>query len=201
MTPVSVPFPTSHGQAHDERARKDALVGAAGDGPGRRCLADDHLVRTSVILYHSTPTSISSSPIKPRRHAHCDAKISPGMVFPLSVLAGALALLDSTRVLAVAVNLPRISPQATNASQLIDRRLASFSFEAAFLPTFAGNYSHPNLLTKELMLRLEERTGLGPDIRPGGITIDSSVFDPNAPALDLTQSAVSCLQSNDLSMY
>ncbi|KAI0667963.1 hypothetical protein C8Q78DRAFT_1051225 [Trametes maxima] len=85
--------------------------------------------------------------------------------------------------------LPPISAHPTNASQVIDRRLASFSFELSFLPTFAGNKSHPNVLTRELMKRLEERTGLGPDIRPGGITVDSSVFDPNAPALTLAQSA------------
>ncbi|KAG9102595.1 hypothetical protein FRC06_001675 [Ceratobasidium sp. 370] len=39
------------------------------------------------------------------------------------------------------------------------------------------------------MKRIVERTGLGPDIRPGGITVDSSIFDPNAPALNLTLSA------------
>lgn len=107
------------------------------------------------------------------------------------ILLSVLALGHATLLFAATVSLPVISKQATNASQVIDRRLASFSFEASFLPTFAGNKSHPNLLTKELMLRLEERTGLGPDIRPGGITIDSSVFDPKAPALVLDQSAVS----------
>ncbi|KAF8588092.1 glycoside hydrolase family 79 protein [Ramaria rubella] len=71
------------------------------------------------------------------------------------------------------------------ASQVLDLRLASFSFELAYFPTFAGNHSHPNLLTKELVQRLVERTGVGPDIRPGGITVDSSIFDPNASALEL----------------
>jgi hypothetical protein len=89
------------------------------------------------------------------------------------------------------ITLSTISSQPQNASNIIDRRLASFSFELSFLPTFAGNKSHPNLLTKKLMKRLEERTGLGPDVRPGGITVDSSVFSPEAPALVLDQSAVS----------
>ncbi|CDO76896.1 Glycoside Hydrolase Family 79 protein [Trametes cinnabarina] len=89
---------------------------------------------------------------------------------------------------AAQVHLPKISTVATNASQAIDRRLASFSFELSFLPTFAGNKSHPNVLTRELMKRLEERTGVGPDVRPGGISVDSSVFDPHAPALVLDES-------------
>jgi hypothetical protein len=93
---------------------------------------------------------------------------------------------------AVKVSLPAIpaSPPA-NASQVLDRRLASFSIEFSYLPTFGGNKTHPNVLTGEIMKRLVERTGLGPDIRPGGITVDSSIFDPNAPALNLTLSAVS----------
>ncbi|KIP07665.1 glycoside hydrolase family 79 protein [Phlebiopsis gigantea 11061_1 CR5-6] len=39
------------------------------------------------------------------------------------------------------------------------------------------------------MQRLVERTGVGPDVRPGGITIDSSIFSPTAPALDLIESS------------
>jgi hypothetical protein len=59
------------------------------------------------------------------------------------------------------------------------------------------------------MRRLEERTGVGPDVRPGGITVyaisllqelwladfscsqrDSSIFDPEGPALVLDMSSV-----------
>jgi hypothetical protein len=40
------------------------------------------------------------------------------------------------------------------------------------------------------MQRLVERTGVGPDVRPGGITVDSSVFNPNAPAYQRVESAV-----------
>lgn len=92
----------------------------------------------------------------------------------------------------VNVALPSIPSQPTsNASQVLDRRLASFSIEFSYLPTFGGNKTNPNTLTGEIMKRLVERTGLGPDIRPGGITVDSSIFDPTAPALNLTLSAVS----------
>ena len=64
-----------------------------------------------------------------------------------------------------------LSPQPSDASKTLDPRLASFSIELAYLPSFGGNETHPNNLTKELMRRLEERTGVGPDIRPGGITV------------------------------
>ncbi len=72
---------------------------------------------------------------------------------------------------AAAVTFPDVSRSPSNASQILDRRLASFSFEFAYLPNFGGNLSSPNVLTRELMQRLEERTGVGPDIRPGGITM------------------------------
>ncbi|KAG8773778.1 hypothetical protein FRC12_002319 [Ceratobasidium sp. 428] len=88
------------------------------------------------------------------------------------------------------VSLPAIpAGPPSSASQVLDRRLASFSIEFSYLPTFGGNKTHPNVLTGEIMKRIVERTGLGPDIRPGGITVDSSIFDPNAPALNLTLSA------------
>ncbi|KAG8773777.1 hypothetical protein FRC12_002318 [Ceratobasidium sp. 428] len=88
------------------------------------------------------------------------------------------------------VSLPAIPARPpSGASQVLDRRLASFSIEFSYLPTFGGNKTHPNVLTGEIMKRIVERTGLGPDIRPGGITVDSSIFDPTAPALNLTLSA------------
>jgi hypothetical protein len=64
-----------------------------------------------------------------------------------------------------------VSVPSDAASQILDPRLASFSFELAYFPTFAGNLSHPNVLTTELVKRLVERTGVGPGIRPGGITV------------------------------
>ncbi|KAI0690173.1 hypothetical protein BC835DRAFT_1417993 [Cytidiella melzeri] len=112
-------------------------------------------------------------------------------------LCFALILLFSSTVQATdpdVLELPFQHLPPKNASQILDPRLASFSIEFSYLTAFGGNKTHPNLLTKELMQRLVERTGVGPvslnflDIRPGGITIDSSIFDPNAPALTLTES-------------
>ncbi|KAH8112653.1 hypothetical protein DFH11DRAFT_1784002 [Phellopilus nigrolimitatus] len=109
---------------------------------------------------------------------------------PMQILAAVLPIiLYGLNTQAQNITLPPISAQPTNASQILDPRLASFSIELAYLPTFAGNLSHPNLLTQQLMQRLVERTGVGPDIRPGGITVDSSIFDPNGPALVLDESS------------
>jgi hypothetical protein len=70
------------------------------------------------------------------------------------------------------VSLPTIpsSPPA-NGSHSLDRALFSFSLELAYLTAFGGNDSAPNELTRALMAQLEKRTGVGPDVRPGGITM------------------------------
>ncbi|EFQ29638.1 glycoside hydrolase family 79 protein [Colletotrichum graminicola] len=54
---------------------------------------------------------------------------------------------------------------------------ASFSFEPAFWVEFFGNASTPNNLTFTLLNRIHEHGG-HPVIRPGGITMDSMIFDP-----------------------
>ncbi|TFK50028.1 hypothetical protein OE88DRAFT_1632314 [Heliocybe sulcata] len=87
------------------------------------------------------------------------------------------------------VDLPTIPLSPNDASQILDRSLASLSIEFSYLPSFGGNASDPNTLTQELMQRLVERTGVGPDIRPGGITVDSTQFSPNASALELDESS------------
>jgi len=103
-------------------------------------------------------------------------------------ILSALVVLSAT-ILAAGVSTISLkgvpSQPGNDASQILDRRLASFSFELAYFPTFAGNISHPNILSRELMQRLVERTGVGPDVRPGGITVDSSIFDPKGPALNV----------------
>lgn len=79
-------------------------------------------------------------------------------------------------IIILQVNSPTITAPGNAASQFLDRRLASFSFELAYFPDFAGNATHPNILTQELMNRLVERTGVGPDVRPGGITVCENFF-------------------------
>ncbi|SPO26603.1 uncharacterized protein UTRI_10148 [Ustilago trichophora] len=56
---------------------------------------------------------------------------------------------------------------------------AAFSFEPAFWVEFFGTLAKPNSLTFSLLDRIYERGGR-PLIRPGGITMDSMMFDPSA---------------------
>ncbi|EJD40230.1 hypothetical protein AURDEDRAFT_91104 [Auricularia subglabra TFB-10046 SS5] len=87
----------------------------------------------------------------------------------------------------IALDIARTPPKS---ARTLDRRVASFSIEFSYLPSFGGNNSAPNELTRALVDRIVERTGVGPDIRPGGITVDSSVYDPNLKdAIQLVTSA------------
>lgn len=90
------------------------------------------------------------------------------LAIPLTSAFLSLAILANA---AQNLELPAISAEPKDASQPLDPRLASFSIEFSYMTAFGGNKSAPNVLTKELMQRLVERTGVGPDIRPGGITM------------------------------
>ncbi|KZV99803.1 hypothetical protein EXIGLDRAFT_723870 [Exidia glandulosa HHB12029] len=96
-------------------------------------------------------------------------------MFPASLLL--LLAASATAQTTVTPSIPH-SPPST-ASKL-DRRVASLSIEFSYLPSFGGNNSAPNELTRSLIQRIVDRTGVGPDLRPGGITVDSSVYDPSA---------------------
>jgi hypothetical protein len=71
-----------------------------------------------------------------------------------------------------------VPKSAAGASIPHSRSFASFSFEPAFWVEFFGNASNPNNLTLSALSRIHEHGG-NPLIRPGGITMDSMVFDPN----------------------
>jgi hypothetical protein len=75
---------------------------------------------------------------------------------------------------AVTLNVPRT---AAGASIPHNNSFASFSFEPAFWVEFFGNASNPNNLTFAVLNRIHEHGG-HPIIRPGGITMDSMIFDP-----------------------
>jgi len=66
-----------------------------------------------------------------------------------------------------------------DASHFLDPALASFSIETAFFEEFVGNISEPNSLTERLLNNIKARTGVPPEIRIGGITADSTYWDPN----------------------
>ncbi|KZV68175.1 glycoside hydrolase family 79 protein [Peniophora sp. CONT] len=108
------------------------------------------------------------------------------MTFPVVPL---LALAALCAAQSITIDVPSSPP--ADVSRTLDPALVSFSIELAYLDSFGGNASNPNNLTRALMANLEERTGQGPDVRPGGITIDSSIFAPNQTAnLVLEESAV-----------
>ncbi|KAK6365895.1 hypothetical protein LTS17_010861 [Exophiala oligosperma] len=81
-----------------------------------------------------------------------------------------------TRSTTLDITLPA---SAEGASYGQSSSFASFSFEPAFWVEFFGNASKPNNLTFELLSRIHERGGR-PIIRPGGITMDSMIFDASA---------------------
>jgi len=60
--------------------------------------------------------------------------------------------------------------------------LTSFSIETAFFEEYMGNQSYPNKLSQNLFENLKERTGVPPEVRIGGITADSTFWDPNQEA-------------------
>lgn len=67
----------------------------------------------------------------------------------------------------------------SDASHFLHPSLASFSIETAFFEEFVGNTTEPNILTKNLLENLKARTGVPAEIRIGGITADSTYWDPN----------------------
>jgi hypothetical protein len=69
-----------------------------------------------------------------------------------------------------------VPPTAAGASIAHSNSFASFSFEPAFWVEFFGNASNPNNLTFAVLDRIHEHGGR-PIIRPGGITMDSMIFD------------------------
>ncbi|KAF3076225.1 Beta-glucuronidase [Trichoderma lentiforme] len=63
------------------------------------------------------------------------------------------------------------------ASQIVDHAFASFSFPAHWLPDFAGNNSHPNLFSRDILDLLYSKTGKHPYIRVGGTSADRTYYN------------------------
>ncbi|KAG0694797.1 glycoside hydrolase family 79 protein [Suillus ampliporus] len=70
----------------------------------------------------------------------------------------------------------------TDATPPLNPALASFSIETAFFEEYMGNQSYPNKLSQNLFENLKERTGVPAEVRIGGITADSTFWDPNQEA-------------------
>ncbi|EHY59101.1 hypothetical protein HRR83_001629 [Exophiala dermatitidis] len=89
-----------------------------------------------------------------------------------------LALLPSIALGAVPVSL---SPPP-NASEPLLESFVSFSIEFASFPDFAGNSSHPNNFSYNLLTNLGKLQGSNPIIRVGGNTQDYATFNASQEA-------------------
>jgi hypothetical protein len=69
-----------------------------------------------------------------------------------------------------------------DATPPLNPALASFSIETVAFEEFMGNQSYPNKFSQNLFENLKERTGVPPEVRIGGITADSTCWDPNQEA-------------------
>ncbi|OJJ33989.1 hypothetical protein ASPWEDRAFT_114341 [Aspergillus wentii DTO 134E9] len=67
----------------------------------------------------------------------------------------------------------------TDAGAPVLHPFISYSIEFAFFPDFAGNASHPNLFSNQLLDNLADLQGVKPYIRIGGNTQDFALYDPD----------------------
>lgn len=65
-------------------------------------------------------------------------------------------------------NHPIVVPRPMPDAEIVPRDLQSFSIEFAFFPDYAGNKSHPNVFTKNLLRNFKDITGTYPLVRVGG---------------------------------
>ncbi|KAJ7137661.1 hypothetical protein C8R44DRAFT_607044 [Mycena epipterygia] len=85
-------------------------------------------------------------------------------------------LLASVATASCVLHVPLSPPPST--SRPLDPALTSLSFDPAFWVEFWGNATHPNEFSMQMLKNVAQRTGVYPDIRPGGVTQDSSIYDP-----------------------
>jgi hypothetical protein len=95
-------------------------------------------------------------------------------VVPLLGLAGRVVLSQSVKV-----TIPS-SPPST-AGQPFPDAFVSYSIEFAYFPDFAGNSSHPNTFSYNLLTNLGNLQGTKPYIRVGGNTQDYALYDASLP--------------------
>ncbi|KIK63165.1 glycoside hydrolase family 79 protein [Collybiopsis luxurians FD-317 M1] len=99
------------------------------------------------------------------------------MSFTLLTGVATLAALASAANLTLKVAGPPSLPDT--ASHVLHPSLASFSFETAFFISYVGNTTSSNTLTRDLLENLNSRIGVPAEVRIGGITADSTVWDPS----------------------
>ncbi|KAK4180146.1 hypothetical protein QBC36DRAFT_343164 [Triangularia setosa] len=73
-----------------------------------------------------------------------------------------------------------VNTTATSASEIFDG-FVSFSIEFSSFPDFAGNNSHPNTFSDNLLENIKHLTGTKPYIRVGGNTQDYALYNASLP--------------------
>ncbi|KAI0547090.1 hypothetical protein F4679DRAFT_375269 [Xylaria curta] len=63
--------------------------------------------------------------------------------------------------------------------QIVDAAYSSFSVEFSYMADYAGNDTHPNLFSKQVVQNLHDISGAYPIFRVGGSTQNSAVYYPN----------------------
>lgn len=63
---------------------------------------------------------------------------------------------------------PRAIPAPQQNTPIAPNDLQAFSIEFAFFPAYAGNKSHPNEFSKNLLANFKSITGVHPIVRVGG---------------------------------
>ncbi|MCJ1372310.1 hypothetical protein MMC20_003533 [Loxospora ochrophaea] len=88
-----------------------------------------------------------------------------------------LALISFVGASSVHINVYASVPGRS--SQIVDHAFPGFGIEYASFPSYAGNHSHPNAFSRNLVEVISNKTGQGAFIRLGGTSGDHGVFDPN----------------------
>lgn len=101
-------------------------------------------------------------------------------VLPCVALVSARHALLSRSLSKLTLSGPASLP--TDATPPLNPALASFSIETAYFEDWIGNQSYPNKFSQNLFENLKERTGVPAEVRIGGITADSTFWDPNQEA-------------------
>ncbi|KAK0667754.1 hypothetical protein QBC41DRAFT_227769 [Cercophora samala] len=73
-----------------------------------------------------------------------------------------------------------VSTSITSANEIFDG-FVSFSIEFSSFPDFAGNNSHPNTFSDNLLENIRHLTGTKPYIRVGGNTQDYALYNASLP--------------------
>jgi hypothetical protein len=96
-------------------------------------------------------------------------------MYTLSILFVALAALYNVAAAPSTITVSTACPK--DAAPPVLESFVSYSLEFAFFPDFAGNLSHPNRYSYNLLNNIGSITGSNPVIRVGGNTQDYAVYD------------------------